>query len=150
RDPLDLRFMLLYVADDSGGRTATLAGASRIVTGTTASPQTIELGDLGELGELGELGQLSDTGAKQPPSVFSWPVARVLRTGTAEIVEELGTKFDVCTVLEVRTPPRRALILPLAPPGEERAAGVLVVGLSPRLVQDEAYLGFLHLAGRQI
>jgi signal transduction histidine kinase len=45
---------------------------------------------------------------------------------------------------------RRALALPIAAPGQERPAGVLVAGLSPRLLFDEKYRSFLELAAGQV
>ena len=43
-----------------------------------------------------------------------------------------------------------ALVLPLALPGQSVCAGMLVAGLSPRLVFDDSYRGFLGLAASQI
>ena len=47
-------------------------------------------------------------------------------------------------------PHGRALALPIASPGQEDAAGVLVVGLSPYLRLDESYPGFLGLVAGQL
>ncbi len=47
-------------------------------------------------------------------------------------------------------PTRRALVLPIASPGQEAAAGVLVVGISPHLELDESYRGFLSLVAGQL
>jgi len=45
--------------------------------------------------------------------------------------------------------PERALVLPLAAPGSDQAAGLLVAGLSPMLALDEGYRGFLDLVAAQ-
>ena len=46
--------------------------------------------------------------------------------------------------------PQRALALPIALPGQESAAGVLVAGISLHLSLDESYQGFLGLVAGQI
>ncbi len=46
--------------------------------------------------------------------------------------------------------PHRALALPIALPGQQSAAGVLVAGLSPYLSLDESYRGFLGLVAGQL
>src|SRR6185369_9729339 len=45
---------------------------------------------------------------------------------------------------------RRILALPIGAPGQERPAGVLVSGLSPRLLFDEKYRSFLELVAGQV
>ena len=45
---------------------------------------------------------------------------------------------------------RRLLALPIAAPGQERPAGVLVSGLSPRLLFDDKYRSFLELVAGQV
>jgi PAS domain S-box-containing protein len=47
-------------------------------------------------------------------------------------------------------PPKRLAFLPVIPAGQERAAAILVCGLSPRLALDDAYCEFLDLASSQI
>jgi len=47
-------------------------------------------------------------------------------------------------------PPRQAALLPIAQGGETGRAGVLVVGLNPCRLYDEAYAAFLGLAAGQI
>ena len=42
-------------------------------------------------------------------------------------------------------PPQRAVVLPMAKPGQARLAGFVVAGVSPRLVFDDDYQGFLDL-----
>ncbi|MDB5104801.1 MAG: hypothetical protein JWP91_2490 [Fibrobacteres bacterium] len=45
--------------------------------------------------------------------------------------------------------PKNALLLPISKPGQERPAGILVVGLSPRLPLDGDYRSFLDLVAGQ-
>ena len=47
-------------------------------------------------------------------------------------------------------PPQQAVVLPMAKPGQARPAGFLVAGVSPRLVLDDGYRGFLDLLAGQI
>jgi signal transduction histidine kinase len=130
-NPLDLRFVLLYL-QESDATVASLAGVERIVPATAASPLQVPLGD------------------KLAPHAFAWPIARVLRARKAEIEEDLSHKFDVRAIIQNRTPPERAIVLPLVQAGEQRAYGVLIVGLSARLVHDDAYLTFLHVVASQV
>jgi len=71
---------------------------------------------------------------------FDDVLLRVLERGELAMVE----------VPRGRLPTRRALALPIASPGQEGAAGVLVVGLSPHLELDENYRGFLSLVAGQL
>ncbi len=130
-NPLDLRFVLLYLrdADDAA---ATLHGANFIPAGTPASPAGVPLGD------------------EAAPAGFAWPIARVLRSGESVVEEGLADRLELRAAFQRRGPPGRAMVLPLVPSGARRAAGALVVGLSPRLVHDDAYLGFLDLVARQV
>ncbi len=57
----------------------------------------------------------------------------VAATGAAQLLDE-----------------RRILALPIVEPGQERPAGVLVAGLSPRLLFDDKYRSFLELAAGQV
>jgi len=71
---------------------------------------------------------------------FDGVLFRVLERGQVATVE----------VPRGQLPPRRALVLPIASPGQEGAAGVLIVGLSPHLELDESYRGFLGLVAGQL
>jgi signal transduction histidine kinase len=130
-DRLDLRFALLYVKEPDT-QSLTLKGANRIELGTPASPFYVPLYEA------------------PAPGTFAWPMARVMRTCEDEIVEALVDKFDVRATIKSRTPPRRGIVLPLRQAGEHEAAGVFIVGLSPRLAHDDAYLSFLHLVANQV
>ncbi|HEX4498508.1 MAG TPA: ATP-binding protein, partial [Thermoanaerobaculia bacterium] len=118
-NPDDLPFALLYLLD-TGGTTATLAGAAGLEPGDAAAPLRIDLDGV-------------------PP----WPLAAVLATGTMRIVEELPGVVG-------SLPAQRAAVIPIAQPGEGKPAGVLVAAISPRILLDEKYLSFLDLAAGQI
>ncbi|HEX8818470.1 MAG TPA: ATP-binding protein, partial [Archangium sp.] len=72
--------------------------------------------------------------------LFDGVLFRVLERGEPATVE----------VPRGKLPPERALVLPIASPGQEGAAGVLVVGPSPHLALDESYRGFLGLVAGQL
>ncbi|HEY5676756.1 MAG TPA: ATP-binding protein, partial [Myxococcales bacterium] len=74
----------------------------------------------------------------------AWRVEEAARTGRPISLEELEEVASSGAVI------RRAITLPVMRPGEERAAAVLVAGLSPLLALDEAYAGFLDLVAGQI
>jgi len=74
-----------------------------------------------------------------------WPVARVLESGQPLLVEDLPARLGALPGGAWPDSPRRAVVLPLTRAGQERLAGVAVVGLSPRLLFDDEYRGFLDL-----
>ena len=59
-------------------------------------------------------------------------------------------RFAELHLAEHVTAPPGALAVPVARPGEERPAAILVAGLSPNLALDDAYRSFLDLTARQI
>ncbi len=119
-NPADLPFALLYLVD-ADRRSATLAGVAGIAPGTAAAPVWIDL----------------------TAGIPVWPLAAVVETGAARIVEQLPGESG-------SLPAQRAAVIPIAQPGEERPAGVLIAALSPRILFDEKYLSFLDLAAGQI
>jgi hypothetical protein len=68
----DIPFSLIYLLDEKR-RIARLVALTELVTGTSASPGTVDLF------------------AVDDPQ--AWPLARVLETGTSELVSELADKF---------------------------------------------------------
>jgi signal transduction histidine kinase/DNA-binding response OmpR family regulator len=71
-----------------------------------------------------------------------WPFAEVLRTGEPVVVDvqDRGAKL----------PAERAFVLPIVEHGVEGAVGILVAGLSPRLMLDAGYRDFLVMVASQI
>ena len=79
-----------------------------------------------------------------------WPLATVCRTGEAVVVGDLTRELGPLPGGPWSESPRSALVLPLAAPGHERLAGVLVAGVSPRRALDDEYRGFFGLLGSHI
>jgi signal transduction histidine kinase/CheY-like chemotaxis protein len=73
-----------------------------------------------------------------------WPCADVLRTGDAVVVDSAA----VC--IGPAAGARRAMVLPIVEHGLGGAVGVLVAGLSPRLILDDGYRDFLNMVAAQI
>jgi hypothetical protein len=69
-----------------------------------------------------------------------WPLAAVARTGAAQLVDTRAIDLGA----------ERALVLPIVSPGDARPVGLLVAGLSARLVLDDRYRSFVELAARHL
>jgi signal transduction histidine kinase len=128
-NPYDLRFALLYLSERDAA-SATLAGATGTAAGGPAAPRTLL--------------------ASSSSDVFAWPLDSVLRSREPELVEDLSSKVDLGARTGRTAPPHDALVLPLVRSSDAAPAGILVVGLSPRLRLDDAYRGFLQLVAAQI
>ena len=78
-----------------------------------------------------------------------WPLERVTTSGAMEC-PLAPNPANPAEALPARTSgPKNALLLPIAKPGQDRPAGILVVGLSPRLSLDADYGSFLDLVAGQ-
>ena len=86
----------------------------------------------------------ADTGAA------GWPLLRVAAEGRPEVLEDLDDRFDELPRAPWDEPAHQAMLVPLAHPGWERPAGVLVLGISPRRAFDEDYRGFFGLVARHV
>ncbi|GAA6621551.1 ATP-binding protein [Scytonema sp. NUACC26] len=77
-----------------------------------------------------------------------WALAKVMQTLQPQFVSNLRSEFG----LEAAQPelPNTALILPIAAQTQEGMTGFLVVGLSPYLLLNEEYRGFLDLVAGQV
>ena len=111
---------------DAGGSSAQLAGATGIPDGSSAAPERVDL-------------TVRDGNA-------AWPLARVRETSQTEIVADLGQRFGALPGGVWPESPHTAVVLPISKGGQDRLAGFLVTGISPRRPLDEAYRGFLRLA----
>ena len=78
-----------------------------------------------------------------------WPFAEVRATGLPQVVELEPTLAPWPTGPWPR-PPSKAVLLPIARPGEAAPAGMIVVGLNPFRLFDDSYKSFLHLVVGQI
>ena len=128
-NPYDLRFVLIYLADRSG-TSLSLAGATGVDAGGAAAPRSL--------------------GPHPPGDAFAWPFEKVLQSREAMVVKDLASKVDLGGWAGPTSRPRDALVLPLVRSTDAPAAGILVVGLSPRGRLDDAYRGFLELVAAQI
>jgi hypothetical protein len=79
----------------------------------------------------------------------AWPLAKVLRQGKVELIEDLPSRFPDL-VGGGREPVRRSLALPISSNLAHRFAGVVVAGVSPHLELDASYQSFFELATAQL
>jgi signal transduction histidine kinase/DNA-binding response OmpR family regulator len=80
-------------------------------------------------------------------------VARVLETGTAEVVDGFAARFPDAYVpvgVPGDAPVEQALVLPLLAFGPGRPVGVLVLGISPYRELDEQYRVFADLVANHV
>ncbi|WGS54792.1 response regulator [Paraburkholderia sp. D15] len=126
-NPHDLPFALLYAAEP-GSDVVTLVGASGIAPDHPAAPASMNLND-------------------NP----AWPVADVMRSQIPQTVHGLTERFG--TELP-RGPwhiaPGQAVVLPVSAGSDTTPTVVLIAGLNPCRLFDEAYRGFLNLTAGQI
>jgi PAS domain S-box-containing protein len=125
QNPHDLPFALIYLRDGDSG-TARLAGTTGLPGGSPACPPTLELS------------------ATDSPSAC-WPLGQVAATGRAELVEGLEARYGGLPCGVWPDPPQTALVLPVMQSGQDRLAGFLVAGISPRRALDDDYRGFLEM-----
>jgi PAS domain S-box-containing protein len=129
-NPQDLPFALMYLLDPDS-KAARLAGATGLPFNSPAAPKFIDL-------TLPHIEQ------------NAWPIGRVIETGNAEVVTDFRTRLGNSPVGVYREPPHTAAVLPVKRSGQERLAGFLVAGISPRRPFDDAYRGFFDLLAGQV
>jgi PAS domain S-box-containing protein len=122
----DLPFALIYLLE-LDRRHLRLAGASGIAPGHAAAPETVAI-----------------------DGSHTWPFAAALRTGTPRMAAGGENVPLDLPAGDWDRPPDQVVVIPLAPQGQTGQAGVLVAGLNPYRVYDEAYEGFLGLVAGQI
>jgi signal transduction histidine kinase len=134
----DVPFALLYLLDAAGTR-AELAGSTGLAGYQgSAGPSVIALPPATD-------GADKEGGEDRP-----WPLAEAIRTGLPVLVDDLADRVGVMPGGRWSSPPRAAVIVPLARAGQATPYGFLIAGLSPRRAVDESYLGFFRLAADQI
>jgi signal transduction histidine kinase/DNA-binding response OmpR family regulator len=74
----------------------------------------------------------------------AWPFSDVLRRGAPTVIEARGVRVGRAA------PNERAFMLPIVEHGLGGAVGILVAGLSPRLMLDDGYRDFLVMVASQI
>jgi len=126
-NPYDLPFAMIYFLDENGAKARRL-GAT--IPENRAAPRVIELGDEVDM---------------------AWSCRQVIESAQSLIVSDLGERF--ATNLPGGAwpePAREAVVLPLINPAQARPSGILIAGVSPRLLLDEDYRAFLNLAAGHI
>jgi PAS domain S-box-containing protein len=122
-NPNDLPFVLIYLLDDS---TARLAGATGLPGGIPAAPVSVDLADA----------DATNAG---------WPLRAVRQSGRGEVVTGLEERFGPLRCGPWPEPTRQAVVVPMVRSGQPALAGFVVAGVSPRLVLNDVYRGFLDL-----
>ncbi len=128
RNAQDIPFALLYLLDGAGEHLH-LAGNTGLEPETLACPLVVDL--------------------LQAPAP-AWPFSRVVADGGAELVDDLAARFGFLPPEPWGEPAQRAMVLPIACPGAQRPAGLLVLGISPRRAFDDDYRGFFELVAGQV
>jgi signal transduction histidine kinase len=126
----DVPFSLIYLLAPDGTR-ARLAGAAGLPEGSPAAPREIDL-------------------AAPAAATFTWPLRAVLEGGKTEVVAGVDSSLGALTGGVWPEPPHTALVLPIAQSRQDRPAGFLVAGASPRRPLDEHYHGFFDLVATQV
>jgi signal transduction histidine kinase/CheY-like chemotaxis protein len=124
--PGDVPFAALYLLD-SERHGATLVGTAHLTAGA-ACPRTIDLG--------------------YPDDDRGWPIRQVVTSGRSAIVGDVIDRFGALPSGPWPDPPRTAVVLPVAQPGQPYPAAILVAGVSPAKPLDDAYRGFFELLGQ--
>lgn len=127
---LDLPFVLLYELGHADG-TARLVGAS------------------GWDGYDGPA-KAARLSLKEDAAGATWPLAEVLSTGCATLVEDLSRRFGALPAGRWSGPPERAIALPLCRAAQATPYAVLVAGISPHRPFDEWYRTFYQATGDQV
>ncbi|TDY20466.1 GAF sensor hybrid histidine kinase [Paraburkholderia sp. BL6665CI2N2] len=125
-NPQDLPFALLYAAEP-GSDTVTLVGSCGIEPGHPAAPQTMRVGE------------------------SLWPIADVLQNQAPQTVRDLTQRFGTALPSGPwHLAPEQAVILPVSAGGESTQTVLLIAGLNPCRLVDDAYRSFLNLVAGQI
>lgn len=126
-NPKDVPFAIFYLLDANADR-AVLAGTVGVARDQTASPAMI---------------RLSDHNAP-------WPFDEVARTGKSIVVDDLPQRFGKLPGGPWPESPQRAIVLPMAKPGQSKLAGFVIAGVSARRPFNDDYRGFFDLMVGQI
>ncbi|MGE3267268.1 MAG: ATP-binding protein [Chloroflexota bacterium] len=109
------------------------------------------------LRRVAQVGAIDDIGrpeavdlAAASTEVFGWPLHTVISSERAEHVAQLGDRFGAIPGGRWAEPVQDAMLIPIAAPGQARAAGILIAGLSPRLPPNDGYREFLRFVAGQV
>jgi signal transduction histidine kinase len=123
----DFPFSMLYLTEDAG-ETWRRACYTGIADDSPGAPKIASRAELSSL----------------------WPINKVLDTNEAVIVEPLPEAASGGPLAPWGTPPKAALVMPIAQQGQAIQAGVLIAGLNVHRPIDEPYLAFFEMVRRQI
>jgi len=131
QNPLDVPFALLCLVEP-GAESMRRVGSVGLEEGSAANPDHVDL--------------------RVPPDVThgTWPMVRVIETGTTEVVSDLSERFGPMPGGPYPESTHTALLLPLSRPGLDHPYGVLIAGISPRRALDDRYRDFFDLAADHI
>ena len=124
-NPYDLPFVVLYLLSDDGRR-ARLVGQTGLGLDSPTFPAEVDLAQ------------------------SLWPFRQVAESGSGMVVDDLRERFGPLPGGAWPEPTWRAVVLPMAKPGQARPTGFVVSGVSPRLVFNDGYRGFLDLLAGHI
>ncbi|WP_408035104.1 PAS domain S-box protein [Tolypothrix bouteillei] len=122
KNSADIPFALLYCLEEEGKR-ARLVKTAGVEAGTPATPECVLLTD----------------------AIDPWNLTKVNQTNTAEIIPDLTERFGKLPITFRVESPSKAIVMPIARSGKQQLAGLLVLGISPRLPFDDEYQGFFDL-----
>ena len=128
-NPWDMPFALIYLLDPDGRRLR-LAGTAGVPESSDVAPSVVDL--------------------DVPSGERGWPLERVIGESRPLQIGALASRFGVVPPGPWPQPPVAAVAVPLAAPGQERPAGVLIAGVNPRRELDDSYRGFFDLVAGQI
>lgn len=121
----DVPFAMIYLAEPNGEQLS-LKGLCGITEGDLGAPEALQV-------------------SGQSP----WPVHPAM-AGETHLVPDLPSLFGELPCGSWDQPPNQAVIMPIPASGDAGSAGVLIVGLNPFRLFDEAYRSFLRLVAGQI
>lgn len=125
----DIPFALIYLLDESR-QSARLVGISGLDAGTHAAPLSVAI--------------------SQSATDDTWSFNTVMQINSAL---EITDVIECCGELSAGVwpePPHTAMVMPIGSSGQDRIAGFLVAGVSPRRPLDDQYRGFFDLLATQI
>jgi signal transduction histidine kinase/DNA-binding response OmpR family regulator len=124
--PADVPFAVIYLAEKDGA--VALAAQAGVSAGDAIAPRATTV----------------DEAAR------GWPLHAVATLRIPQQVSPLAGRFDAIPAGPWPEPPSAAMVLPLVDRGLERAAGVIVLGISSRRPFDAEYRGWFALVSGQI
>jgi signal transduction histidine kinase len=126
QNPQDLPFVLTYLYD-AQSRTARLGGVAGIPADSPAAPAQIDLTSAGAV----------------------WPLREVVELGRAQVVTDLEPRFGPMPSHAWPETTSGAIVLPVRS-GQDRLAGFLISGVSPRRPLNENYRAFFDFVASHV